>query len=420
MVVEVPSPGSDDAIIRLTDEGISEFIDFPEDTVFMESIAQNQTYAKGVGYVPVQRNWVNATGVVVKETHIYEIRTDYKEAKHICGPLATPDGKIQVTVFGSALSSDGILYVCSFNKNAILGYDLKNVPPPGEEIVCCVEVTDVPAPNDVCIDAEDELVLWVAGGTFRRVCCTYKFSNASFGKLYRIQLSKDKKQGYVSLFKKGFASLAGIEAVGDQLWLAELFKMYTIDTKTKEKVLVWKGNDGKGQVWLADNIDVFNDDYILVPAYSTASVTSVEYVLSQRHLLGVGVFFAHLFTGCVEGETLKEALEDPEVLLSFSNTYIKKGEAPLPIKLVMVKRDGSLAHHFEVDLVQTRQEHEPREIKELGTGEVLGKRHYFNDQVTHAARLEKADGSGWCIACISFEEPRILLLKEEPFLEAMK
>lgn len=415
---KIPSPANGE-IIRLTDEGISEFIEFPPDTFFMESIAQNPKYKKGVGYVPVQRSWMNGK-VEVRETHIYEIRVGYKEAKHVCGPLATGDGKVEVTVFGSALTSDGILYVCTFNKNAILGYDLNHVPSkPGEEFICCTEINDVPAPNDVCVDTKDESVLWVAGGTFRRLCCGLKFSNASFGKLFRIQLSKDKRSGTVSLFKKGFASLAGIEEIGDEVWLSELYKMYTVDVNTKEKVQVWTGNDGKGQVWLADNIDVYNDELVLVPAYSTASETSVEYLLSQRHLLGFGVFCAHLFTGCVEGETLSEALADPEVLLSFSNTYIKEGEPPAPIKLVFVKRDGAAAYHFEIDLVQTRQEHQPREIIELGTGEVLGKRHYFNDQVTHATRLENEDGSTSFVACVSFEEPRILLLQERPFLDAM-
>ena len=40
-----------------------------------------------------------------------EISTETKTAKHIAGPIAAPDGSIDVTVFGSALTSGGMLYL---------------------------------------------------------------------------------------------------------------------------------------------------------------------------------------------------------------------------------------------------------------------------------------------------------------------
>ncbi len=174
---QTPGPGVGE-IIRLTDEGISEYIEFPADTFFLESLAQNDKFAKGVAYVPVQRQ--SGDNGEILETHIYEIRAGYKEAKHIIGPIESQHGT-GLTVFGSALSSDGILYLCVFNKNAIIAFDLKNLPKPGEKALSFLEITDVPAPNDVCIDPNDENVLYIAGGTIRRLWFKMHFSNGKRG-----------------------------------------------------------------------------------------------------------------------------------------------------------------------------------------------------------------------------------------------
>jgi hypothetical protein len=133
------------------------------------------------------------------------------------------------------------------------------------------------------------------------------------------------------------------------------------------------------------------------------------------------------------------------VALAFSNTYIKEGANPEPIRLIFIKPDGT-AFHFEVSLQETQTTKQPRSIlarddaehfishvsrgdtngviDTLTGGEkkkkepvVLGKRHYFNEQVTHAAHL--TDGTQGYVACVNFEQPRILLLKDNVFRNMM-
>ena len=168
---------------------------------------------------------------------------------------------------------------------------------------------------------------------------------------------------------------------------------------------------------------------ILCPAYSTISKTLVDAVMNRSHLTSFFLLLTPIMTACSEKESLRKALLDPEVALSFSNTYIVDGEEPAPVRLIFLTRPSSSssaaasnnnnttmmdgAFHFEVDLSETRSQNEPYTVMDPKTGKPLGKRHFFNKQVTHAAHLVH-EGSGY-IACINFEQPRVLLLKDDAF-----
>jgi hypothetical protein len=89
-----------------------EYIEFQDDVFFMESLAQSSFRNGKVTYVPVQR-YVKG----VKESHIYSISLDSDRAKDVAGSVSAPDGSKDITIFGSALSDDGILYM--FNCNSI-------------------------------------------------------------------------------------------------------------------------------------------------------------------------------------------------------------------------------------------------------------------------------------------------------------
>jgi hypothetical protein len=197
-----------------------------------------------------------------------------------------------------------------------------------------------------------------------------------------------------------------------------------------KKKVVWEGDDdndtnsiGEGCddfVWLADNIDVYMDG-IIVSAYSTQSEVAVGLLLKGSLLASVANFFGQILTAFNRGESLKEGLKDPEVDLCFSYTYIQDGVDPAPMRLVFLsmdlEKDSSScdkARHFEVDLIETRRNNPPRDIIDRETGEVLGQRHFFNAQVTHTTHLRSGDNSGY-IACVNFEQPRILLLDERAF-----
>jgi hypothetical protein len=157
---EVTSPAKRNPV-KLTDAQVGySYIEFPEDTFYMESMAQNTAFRPGVAYVPVQR-YVNGQ----EESHLYEITSSSTVAKHIAGPIAASNGSRDITIFGSALSSEGILYLCAFNRNSILSYDLNTLPDTVETMTCTNEIRGISSPNDVGLDPDDETVLYVVGGT---------------------------------------------------------------------------------------------------------------------------------------------------------------------------------------------------------------------------------------------------------------
>ena len=408
----VPSPGNDSEIFRFTDEGIAQYVEFPKDTIFIESIASNESFNKGVGYVAAQRK--SGPGGA-PESFIYEITPKMTKAKELFGPVMAKGGS-PVTVFGSAITSTGILYLCAFNRNSVICYDLNDMPESGKPAVCNMEIPNLPSPNDMCIDPNDEMILYVCGGSFRKLLFT-TFTNSANGQVFKVQVNEDGTDSTVTTVKKGFDALAGIEVVGNDVWTAQLYDIFSLDhTKNYELTNRWKGNDGAGNVWLADNIDVFDDNLVLSPAYSIVSERLVQNALARNFVTSAALFIYQIFTACTKCERLSEALLDPEVSLALSNTYIQEGVDPLPVRMVMMTPDGSKYYHFEIDLVETRANHKPWEPNpEDKPGKM---REHFNEQVTHASHLRTKDGAGY-VVCVSFEEPRILLLKDAKFKECI-
>lgn len=148
---EIVSPATT-GVHKLKDTGIAHYVEFPSDTFFMESLAQNPNYKKGVAFVPAQR-LVDGN----EEVHIYTITAKSTKAEHFMGPIVV-DGTTKISAFGSALSSDGILWLCAFNRNSVIGIRC-DTP---ENSAAFVEIPGMPSPNDLCIDNEDESILYVA------------------------------------------------------------------------------------------------------------------------------------------------------------------------------------------------------------------------------------------------------------------
>jgi len=171
-------------------------------------------------------------------------------------------------------------------------------------------------------------------------------------------------------------------------------------------------------VWMADNVDVFGEDMLICPAYSTLPESTVDNVMKRPLLSSTILFVVQIVSAIMHRERFRDAIRDPEVCLSFSNTYIKEGEEPAPVRLIFLKPNHpESTFHFEVDLAETRAQNAEREIKDE-SGKVLGKRYFFNEQVTHAAHLKNENGEGF-VACVNFEQPRILLLNDKAFRDAM-
>ena len=401
--------------VKLIDSDLGhKYVEFPDDVFFMESIAINNDFEEGVAYAPVQC-YKNG----VEESHLFRFTAADTSATHIAGPIAAPGGSTDVTVFGSALSSDGILYLCCFNRNSILYFDLKTLNPREVEYVECKEIPNVPAPNDVCVDPDDETILYAVGGTQRKLCYCVEFNNATHGRVYKIQL-KDDDSHHIHTENKWLKTLAGVEVLNGELWVAQLFNIlkkpthHGIISRLKE---VWEGTDAQDQVWLADNIDCFDGNKLLCPAYSTLPASVVQSVKRFGFLASWGNFVAQIATAVMRKESVQEALKDPECSLAFSNTYVEEDAAHAPIRLIIIDPVTDESYHFEVDLDETRKTRGLVEIKDRDSDKVLGKRYHFNEQVTHASHMKLGD-TGF-IACVNFEQPRILLLEDTPFRDAV-
>ena len=420
-MTNVPSPSTVPPI-RLKDSDCKySYIEFPQDTIFLESVSTNTSFRPHSAFVPAQRV-INGE----EQTHLYEISPGVDKAKHIAGPLKAPDGSTDVTVFGSALTSAGVWYLCAFNRNSILAVDLSQIvnkedvsePKP---VTAIWEVPNLPSPNDVCYDPQDETTLYVVGGTFTSVLCVYQFSNSARGTVYKIDVSNPHSP-VVTTQASGLRTLAGAEVVDDQLILAQLYDVLTQsknDSKTLPKV-IWKGNDADGNVWLADNIDITDTGIILCPAYSTVPEGTVSTVMKRGWLMASVLFYYQISTACMRGERFREAILDPEVALSFSNTYVKEGVPPSPIRLIVMqsKEGTNKVAHFEIDLEETRSNHPNTTVKDWKTGKVLGERYFFNEQVTHTGHVRGSDGQGHFVF-VNFECPRILLMNEAPFVKVL-
>mmetsp|Transcript_1744 Transcript_1744/g.3663 ORF Transcript_1744/g.3663 Transcript_1744/m.3663 type:complete len:439 (+) Transcript_1744:206-1522(+) len=431
-MTSVPSP-STATPIQLKDTGIASYIEFPDDTFFMESLSQNSKFRPGVAYVPVQR-FVNG----VEESHIYEITPSEPNAKHVAGPIASPDGSTDVTVFGSCLDDNGILYLCAFNRNSIIALDLTrtNEADEGKKAVCHLEVPGLASPNDVALDNstmdENTTTLYVVGGTLRNLC-GLGFSNSAYGQVFKVELTPNDPPT-VTTIVEDLNVLAGVEVLGNKVWIAQLYDIISQDkTDAASTKVEWDGTTKEDTVWMADNIDTYKSKdgqtLMLCPAYSTVSTFVAQNVMRRKTLFSSILFYYQISTSWMRGESIREALRDPEVSLSFSNTYISEGTAPAPVRLIFqsTRNDSNQAWHFEVDLEEARSKHAPRDICDReDKSKVLGQRHYFNEQVTHAAHLvtssENGDGSttkkGF-VACVNFEQPRILLLEDSAFEAVM-
>lgn len=431
----VPSPDSVPPI-RLTDSQVGfSYVEFPADTFFMESLARNEVFDAETAYVPVER-FANGR----EETHLYKMMSTSTVAEHVAGPILTPgDQSMDLTVFGSALSDTGVLYLALWNRNSILVCDLNDMPTVASTWTCQDEIKSIPAPNDVAV-AEDG-TLFVAGGRFVSILGGFgKFSNSAVGRVYRVDATSQK----VDVIARQLNVLSGIEVVlgssKENVQVAQLFDMVTLDGTVApdptwkvwltdavhfmfdllgiSKVLdsgvsvIWSGTKGE-DVWLADNIDVFDAETLVCPAFDTASRLEVKAALQRNVLSSIGLFFLQLWTAIVEGEfDLLSEIRDPEVLLSFSNTFID-GSPDEPVRLIFWNAENKNDFvHFEIDLVQTRQDNPPRDIFDRD-GELLGQRQFFNEQVTHVARL------GDKLACVNFEQPRVLLFDVDFFTNSL-
>ena len=116
------------------------------------------------------------------------------------------DGPPSLSCYGSKLNSDGMMWICVFNANAIICVDL-NAKRMTQKIL------DIPCPNDLCFDPNDPNTIYVAGGD--GVSTPFESGSGSIaaalpvvGKVYKIDIAK--RESKVILEGHSLHALAGI------------------------------------------------------------------------------------------------------------------------------------------------------------------------------------------------------------------
>lgn len=220
---------------------------------FVESCCSNRKFdiMRGDGkeniYLPVQHKdlrlnikSIDMKALAIGAQQVYEV-PEVQDREHLSG-------------FGSDLDSKGILWVCVFNLNLLIGIQL---PISGIREGCVLHTfRNIPAPNDICLSA-DESILYIATGKFVAKRIEDERLNGSeirmiqpditapaYGQVYRIDIQRvlaemnslskvdiAKYQHEIVLFSTDDASLtalAGIQCLNNKLWLTQLYDMRQI------------------------------------------------------------------------------------------------------------------------------------------------------------------------------------------------
>lgn len=231
---QIPCPKNSD-IVHLTDAQVGyQYVELPEDTSWIEAMACNENYKKGISYYPVQRRRPDGSLV----THIYEIE-DASTLRHVAGPLTMMDGSVDMTIFGAALSSQGLLVLCVMNKNALICFDLEQLEEDDNGTTTChFQVDQIPNANDVCFDPRNESIMYSVGGETRHWLPGIKYNDSAFGTAYQTTLSRrqkndsDKSYEYshdTQQIARGMTTLAGVKCLRNRIYLSQLYSVLAFE-----------------------------------------------------------------------------------------------------------------------------------------------------------------------------------------------
>ena len=378
------------------------YIDLPEDFEFVESAAYNAEFNADKFYIPVQ-----LTG---GRTWIYEADLNDGKSTLVCGPIKLKESKwsdeqkLQLTAFGSDLDKNGRLWLCIFNRNLLVAVDLNTK---SDTVTHEVEIF---APNDVCVDRNNTNIIYAVAGKKR-----YLFTDPSAGKVKKVEISDDPKiAAKVSKISRGKNTLAGIEATHEgEIIVAQLFDMFRLSPRKKNSPLpfwreerFWHANDGTGKMWLADNISSLGTDgkTFMAPAYNTCSSSIGNVILKSRSVTSLGNFTAQVVSAVKNKEATREALENPEVDVAFSNN-----DCPDPLRFIKMSnfRKGfpPTVEHYEVHLKDAHARTE---------GIRPGRKFFFDTNVTAVQSFKDK------LICINFQQPRLLVLDLDKFYDEKK
>ena len=174
-----------------------EWVYLGDDVTFVESSNGNEEYdkfrndGKAKVYLAVQLR-ETTTAIKCISWDINDKQKISLVAEDIIPQVRLPDGSTEVTIFGCKVSKTGMLWLCAFDRNFVLCYDLNVKPVPTLKYQ-----VQVPAPNDLCISTTNENIIYVAGGLASNYQSSFlrslviKGSNVpTFGEIYRVDCAK--------------------------------------------------------------------------------------------------------------------------------------------------------------------------------------------------------------------------------------
>jgi hypothetical protein len=92
----------------------------------------------------------------------------------------------------------------------------------------------------------------------------------------------DTKAGSIDIVVASLRTLAGVEIVGDKVWVSQFYNTFTHDLTSGEIKVQLVGNDGgKCDVWLVDNLDIFYESLILTSGWGVPPSESVVSGIAQ-------------------------------------------------------------------------------------------------------------------------------------------
>jgi hypothetical protein len=235
------------------------------DVTFVESVACNRDWdakrkdGKAMVYFPTSSNGQLSV-------RAFDVNEQLPVTSLVMNVSLGHDCPSDLSSYGSKLSADGILWVCVFNANKVVGIDLKS------KSVKSV-LSDIPCPNDLCFDSADPNILYVAAGTgvtvpFISTRCSGESLLAAFpvtGRIYKIDIAACTSK--LALEGRGLHALAGIGCSNGTLLITQLFEMRTISTSAISRdplaptAAVWEGDEvGDGSKYVfADNVSAWDD-----------------------------------------------------------------------------------------------------------------------------------------------------------------
>ena len=332
--------------------------------------------------------------------------------------VALRDGTDKLTAFGSRLSDSGIMWLCIFNRNAIIGVNIltKRVD---------YEFNNVPCPNDLCISTVDPGLLYIAGGASVRNPVNLKNSSDDtlavmppVGRVYTIDVRRANTP--VKIFhSKNLHSLAGIEELNGKVFISQLYEVRSIDgIKAKQggairggaslsslpasmwhsskSTVTWQGTEvGDGEnCYLSDNMSQWDDSIIATSIYRKIGAESVA-AMKESFISTVGWSVGKLLTTCANCVTgAPNALDNGELLMDFSTQDVFPN-----VHFMLFDSITNRKWHFNMD--NEKIPNKPEGCK-------------FDGHVTHVAR------HGGKVIFINFMSDYVMLMDDSAVLDVMK